>query len=138
MISYTDNLEGIGANSLDGFFDGWPKRPTAERHFELLKKSDYIVLAIDDEADFVVGFITAISDNVLSAYIPLLEVLPSYQGRGIGSKLVQRMLEKLDGFYMIDLVCDRDLERFYSRFGMKAAFCMAVRNYDKQAGVQDG
>ena len=35
-----------------------------------------------DDAGRVVGFVTAISDGVLSAYIPLLEVLPEYQGAG--------------------------------------------------------
>jgi hypothetical protein len=28
----------------------------------------------------VIGFITAVTDKVLSAYIPLLEVLPAYRG----------------------------------------------------------
>ena len=36
----------------------------------------------------VVGFITAISDGVLSAYIPLLEVLPGWRSQGIGGELV--------------------------------------------------
>jgi predicted N-acetyltransferase YhbS len=66
----------------------------------------------------VVGFITAISDGVLSAYIPLLEVLKPYQGQGIGGRLVQRMLDQLNGYYMIDLLCDPELESFYARFGM--------------------
>ncbi len=38
---------------------------------------------IDDINNKVVGFITAISDGVISAYIPLLEVLPKYQNMKI-------------------------------------------------------
>ena len=63
----------------------------------------------------MVGFITAISDGVLSAFIPLLEVLPA-PGPGIGSELVRRMLSELEDFYMVDLVCDPELEPFYRRF----------------------
>lgn len=83
----------------------------------------------------VVGFITAITDHVLSAYIPLLEVLPSYQGQGIGLELVQRMLEKLNSIYMVDLLCDPDLQPFYARAGMQPASGMLVRNYHQQSGA---
>ena len=56
----------------------------------------------------VVGFVTAVSDGVLSAYIPLLEVLPEYQDRGIGSELMRRILEQLDDLYMVDVLCDAE------------------------------
>jgi ribosomal protein S18 acetylase RimI-like enzyme len=81
----------------------------------------------------VVGFITAISDGVSAAYIPHLEVLPAYQGRGIGSELVRRMLARLRGLYMIDLTCDPDVQPFYARLGMRPSTGMLVRNYDRQA-----
>ena len=42
--------------------------------------------------------------RVLSVHVPLLEALPEYRGRGIGSELVRRMLEKLDDLYMVDLL----------------------------------
>ncbi len=51
-------------------------------------------MVIDDENGKFVGFITAITDKILSAYIPFLEVLPEYQRQGIGKELVKRMLEK--------------------------------------------
>jgi GNAT superfamily N-acetyltransferase len=37
-----------------------------------------------------VGFITAITDGVLTTYLPQLEVLAEYRGQGIGSALVER------------------------------------------------
>ena len=49
----------------------------------------------------MVGFVTAISDGVLSAFIPLLEVLPEWQGPGIGTELVRRILAELEDFYMV-------------------------------------
>ncbi len=134
MIAYRYTLEGISPDQLEGFFVGWPKAPSREALSRLLENSDAIVIAVDEHADRVVGFITAHTDQVLSAYIPLLEVLPNYQGRGIGRQLVRRMLERLKDFYMVDLLCDEGLQPFYEALGMKKATGMMVRNYDRQAG----
>lgn len=53
-----------------------------------------MVLAVEDGQ--VVGFVNAISDGGLTAYIPLLEVRREWRGRGIASQLVNRLLEQLD------------------------------------------
>ena len=93
MIRYTTSLDGIDAADLAGFWVGWPDPPSPSVHRRILRGSAAVVLAVDDEAGGrVVGFITAISDGVLAATIPLLEVVPAYQGRGIGTGLVRRML----------------------------------------------
>jgi ribosomal protein S18 acetylase RimI-like enzyme len=128
MIRYEHSAEAVNADQLGGFFEGWPNPPAASTHLASLKRSDHVVLALDGRR--VVGFITAISDGVLSAYIPLLEVLPTYRKRGIGSELVRRMLEKLRGLYMVDLVCDPEMQDFYARLGMKAYTAMIIRNVD--------
>ena len=127
MIEYVDSADGVEARHLDGFFVGWPQPPSPERHLELLRGSDHIVLARDGER--VVGFVTAISDGVLSAYVPLLEVVPEHQGRGIGSELMRRLLAQLENLYMVDLCCDADLEPFYRRLGLQTLDRgMGVRN----------
>ena len=133
MVVYTESPEGILIEHLQGFFVGWKQAPTPERHLQLLGKSDYVILAKDGEK--VVGFITAITDHVLAAYIPLLEVLPEYQNQGIGKELAKRMLEKLQDFYMVDLLCDPQLQSFYEQMGMQKAAGMMKRNYSKQSGV---
>lgn len=136
-VRYTDSLEGIEPEMLaGGFWVGWLSHPSPEAHLRILAGSDHRWLAIDDERNQVVGFITAISDGVLAAYIPLLEVLPEYQGHGIGSELVRRMLDDLRHLYQIDLLCDPDVQPFYERFGMKRATGMMIRSYDRQAGEQ--
>jgi|SRR3982074_1909792 ribosomal protein S18 acetylase RimI-like enzyme len=128
MVTYRPSAVGVTADQLEGFFEGWPKPPTTHTHLEILRGSDHVVLAVDPVR--VVGFITAISDGVLSAYIPLLEVLPDYRQQGIGSELVRQMLEKLRGFHTVDLVCDPELQGFYARFGMKPYTAMIIRNLD--------
>lgn len=134
MIVYTDAVDGIDPGKLSGFFVGWPNPPSPQRHLDLLRGSDHVVLAQDEADGAVVGFITAISDGVLTAYIPLLEVLPAYQGQGIGGELVRRMLERLRSLYAVDLLCDEDLQPYYARFGLRAAHGMLLRNYDRQSG----
>jgi ribosomal protein S18 acetylase RimI-like enzyme len=135
MIRYTDSLEGIDAGQLGGgFFVGWPNPPSVETHLRMLRGSTHVWLAIDAETGAVVGFVNAISDGVLAAYVPLLEVLPGYQSRGIGSELMRRMLETLAGIYMVDLLCDAELQPYYERLGMRRASGMLVRNYAAQSG----
>ena len=134
MITYTDSVEGVSPESRKGFFVGWANPPSPETHLAAMLHSDHVLLAIEDETGRVAGFITAVSDGVLSAYIPLLEVLPEYKGVGIGKELARRMLARLDGLYMIDLLCDRGLEPFYAGLGMRPGFGMMIRNYEKQSG----
>lgn len=138
MISYQETLDGVTAELLRGFFVGWPSPPAPATHLRVLEGSRHIVLARDDATGQVVGYITAIGDGVLAAYIPHLEVLPAYQGRGIGGELVRRMLARLSAIYMVDLICDPELQPFYERLGMRPWTGMILRNYERQAGEPAG
>ena len=133
-VRYVESAAGVAAEQLTGFFVGWPQPPSPETHLRLLHASDHIVLALDETTNAVVGYITALSDGVLCAYISSLEVLPAYRGQGIGSELVRRLLARLDNLYMIDLICDPDVQPFYARLGMRPAAGMIVRNYARQSG----
>ena len=135
MIRYTSSLDGITADKLTGFFVGWPNPPSTETHLRTLQGSYKVWLAVDDNSDHVVGFISAISDGVLAAFIPNLEVLPEYQGQGIGTELVRRMFDSLNHLYSIDLVCDDDIRPFYERLNMRQSTGMVLRYYENQSGV---
>ena len=134
MITYRLDTTDVGPQQLVGFFQDWPTGPSPETHLRLLEGSDHIVLALDDETDNVVGFVTAITDGVLAAYVPFLEVLPSYQGRGIARELMRRVGHALRGYYMIDLVCDAELEPFYESLGFTRLTAMALRDHEQQSG----
>lgn len=136
MITYQNSLEEIGENNLSGFFVGWQNIPTPATLLKVLKNSDYIFIAVNENKE-VVGFITAITDNVLASYIPFIEVLPEYQSKGIGSELVKKMLYELKSFYMIDLLCDENIQNFYEKFDMKKAAGMMVRNFNNQLGPEN-
>lgn len=131
MIIYTDSLDGITADKLRGeFFAGWSRKLTPETHLRTLIGCDGVVLAIDSESGSVVGYVTMISDGVLSAFIPNLEVLAAYQGQGIGTKLMRRMLDKLAAIPNVDLMCDPSVQPFYARLGMQPLGGMAIRKQD--------
>jgi len=133
MIEYHDDCVDVGPEDLEGFFVGWPTPPSPEAHLEILKRSSEIVLAVDGDSGQVVGFVTAVTDGVICAYIPLLEVLPSFQKRGIGRELMRQLLDKFKHLYMIDLTCDVERQSFYRRLGMRESTGMMIRNFDRQS-----
>lgn len=137
MINYIDSTEAITAAQLEGFFSEWLHQPSPEALLRIFNGSDEIVLAVDPQAQRVIGYITAISDGVSCAYIPHLEVLEARRGEGIGTELVQRMLAKLSHLYMIDLMCDPELQPFYARLELRPSTGMIMRNFERQRCDED-
>ena len=134
-IKYLEDLQGVSPDELTGFFVGWSNPPSPETHLKMLHGSYCVWLAFDEDTQKVIGFISAISDGVLTAFIPFLEVLPGYQRQGIGTTLVRRMLDSLSHLYAVDLVCDDDLQSFYERFELKPYNAMIRRKYEHQTGA---
>ena len=126
-MEYIDNISKIKSEQLQGFFVGWKSPLTPERHFQLLQGRTHFIVAIEDNK--AVGFITALTDGVTSSFIPLLEVLPDYQNRGIGSELFRLMLAKLESITNVDLTCDAVVQSFYERFKMFRSSGMVLRKY---------
>ncbi|MBI5867001.1 MAG: GNAT family N-acetyltransferase [candidate division Zixibacteria bacterium] len=131
-IDYTDDAGQIRADQLQGFFVNWKNPPDPQTHLRILQGSARVWLAIDQ--DRCVGFINAISDGVFYAFIPLLEVLPSHKGHGVGSELVRRMVETLKEMYAIDVICDEEIMPFYGRLGFTPSHAMIRRDYFRQSG----
>lgn len=134
MIVYETDLSAVSAADLEGFFVGWPSPPPPERHLALLRGSEHVVLARDEGSGRIVGFVNVVGDGVLSAFVPLLEVLPGHQGQGIGTELVRRALELVGDRYSVDVVCDEGLVPFYERLGLTRLAGMALRNRDALGG----
>lgn len=127
-VSYRESAADLRASALPGgFFEGWTAAPTADEHLELLRNSSHVSIAVDEGR--VVGFVNALSDGVLAAYIPLLEVLPEYRGQGISTELIRRLLDLAGPLYMVDVMCDADVVPFYERLGFHPAAGAVIRNY---------
>lgn len=127
VLHYQDHLQGIQVQMLEGFFQGFLQPPSPTDHLRLLQNSQYIYLAVNWEEGQVVGFVTAITDRVLAAYIPLLEVLPKYQGQGIGRTLMGKIFHKLKHLSMVDCTCDEQVQSFYEKMGMRRHPGMMIR-----------
>ena len=116
------------------FFLGWPVKPRYEvvmQHFEATRT----LFLVDGDAK-VIGFVSTMTDSVLYAFVCLLEVRQSEQGKGLGKLLLKEMLKSLEGIYAIDLVCDAELESFYQPFGFTKWTAMIQRNQNASALVK--
>jgi ribosomal protein S18 acetylase RimI-like enzyme len=82
-----------------------------------LINSYFYICCFDD--DKLIGYLDVVSNGVTDAYIQDVIVNPAYQGKGIGTKLMNTAIEKLknDGVYAISVLFDEKLLGFYKKFG---------------------
>jgi GNAT superfamily N-acetyltransferase len=102
---------------LRGFCVGWRQPLDPETLFATLKGSYRYIIARDDDGK-VIGFANAISDGTFAAYIPLVEVLPENQGAGVGTGIMRELLNELEDFRIVDLMCDPPVQEFYKTLDM--------------------
>jgi len=107
------------------FFVGWPTKPSLEK-IQLHLAVAQSIFAVED--GMVVGLITALTDATMFAFIPLIEVFPDFQRKGIGTVLVKGMEAHLAEIYGIDLICDSDVVPFYHDLGFSLWTAMIKRN----------
>ena len=83
------------------------------------------------ENNKMVGYIDCVSNGVTDAYIQDLMVHPAYQGRGIGTELMNKMISHLKDkrIYMISVVYEEDLKPFYERFGFSSMLSGQMESY---------
>ncbi len=127
MIEYRSDITTLAPEQIQGFFVGWQHPFPPETHLRMLAGSDLAQVAIDTDTGRVIGFVAALPDDVQGAFITLLEVLPAYQGQGVGKALLTQMLDRLSHIQTIELMCDADLVPFYEQFGMKPSGGMVLR-----------
>ena len=97
-------------------------------------KSYYHIAVYEEENQKLIGFVDSISNGVTDAYIQDLMVHPDFQGKGIGSELMNKMIEYLknEGIYMISVLYDEGLKSFYSRFGFYNLLCGQMETYKSE------
>lgn len=112
IISDSDPVD---PEELAPFFQGWGWTPTPEARTALLSGSDIVVTARSQGT--LVGIATALTDGGFFAYLSYLEVLPDVQGKGIASRLVQRVVERVGHQYDLATITDDVIVPFYQRNG---------------------
>ncbi len=93
---------------------------TAEELRRAVSRSWLVVSAYDE--DRLIGTGRVVSDGVLHGLIVDVIVLPEYQGRGIGTLIMRRLLDccKAAGLRDVQLFCARGKAPFYGRLGFAA------------------
>ena len=74
----------------------------------------------------MIGFLNVVSNNVTDAYIQDVMVAPEFQGKGIGTELMNRAISEIKarGIYMISVIYGEEkLRCFYEKFGFCTMLC---------------
>ncbi len=126
MIEYVDSIDGVSADDLGGLLAHWDFTPPEGTLFAMLSQSSAIIIARDVASGRVCGYIAALSDAVAFGFISALEVRPEYRRKGVGTTLVNRMVERLDvaGIY---LSCAPSIIPFYESLGFSRGTAMSRR-----------
>ena len=74
---------------------------------------------IVEDGERIVGMGRAISDGVSDAYIQDVAVDKNHRGKGIGTEITSRLLNRLnsDGVNWVGLIAERGSHLFYERLG---------------------
>ncbi|NLR92253.1 GNAT family N-acetyltransferase [Flammeovirga agarivorans] len=99
--------------------NGWSAADKPEHLFKALQNSHTLVTAWEDEQ--LIGLGNAISDSYLVVYFPHLLVHPSFQGKGVGKLLMEKLMSKYEGFHMQMLTSDAEAVEFYQKMGFRKA-----------------
>ena len=107
---------------------GWNRMET---EFSNPRMTSFYHIAAYEE-DELVGFVDCVSNGVTDAYIQDLMVRPEYQGKGIGTELMNRMIEylKSNKIYMISVIFDEELKAFYEKFGFYTMLSGQMETYE--------
>lgn len=99
--------------------NGWSAADKPELLHKALKSCHSLVSAWDGEK--LVGLGNALSDGFLVVYYSHLLVLPEYQRRGIGTKLMRLLMERYQDFHQHVLIADDRAVGFYQKCGFQRA-----------------
>ncbi|WKN43903.1 GNAT family N-acetyltransferase [Tunicatimonas pelagia] len=97
----------------------WSSAQKPDALYNALMNSDTLVSAWD--GNILVGIGNAITDGHLVVYYPHLLVLPNYQGRGVGKKIMEVFRERYASFHQQILVADGQAINFYEQCGFESA-----------------
>ncbi|WP_366770009.1 GNAT family N-acetyltransferase [uncultured Sphingobacterium sp.] len=121
IYEHTSSNRDLNANDILQLYQAnkWSAADKPELLIKALLNSHSLVTAWDGPK--LVGLGNAISDGYLVVYYPHLLVLPSYQSKGIGRLIMDKMQEIYKGFHMQMLTADGEAIDFYKKNGFERA-----------------
>jgi GNAT superfamily N-acetyltransferase len=100
-------------------------RPANEEELREVLEAGPAVGAWDGER--LVGFVIALSDGHLAAYIEDVMVHQDYRRCGVGDRIMSRLLGEIKQNANVSLYCERPVARFYERNGFRATSYMLMQ-----------
>ena len=85
---------------------GWTNYTTKPEMLKAAYENTLHVLAALNDEGKLVGILRAVGDGASIVFIQDILVTPEYQHQGIGTKLLQMILEKYKNVYQIQLATD--------------------------------
>ena len=109
---------------------GWNRM---EQEFRDPLLTSYCHIAVYDDAKLI-GYIDSVSNGVTDAYIQDLMVHPSYQGKGIGTELMNQMIAYMreKHIYMVSVIFEGKLKAFYEKFGFYTMLSGQLEMYESR------
>jgi ribosomal protein S18 acetylase RimI-like enzyme len=87
----------------------------------LIKGSFVFAVVVDKKTGKTIGMGRVLSDGTSDAYIQDLVILQEYRNKGIGKKLVKKLIDycKSKNIHWIALISEPNQENFYKKIGFK-------------------
>ena len=120
MIIYTEQTPSADEFNFLTNSVGWGKRENSIVD-EALSNTLYSLCVYDD--DKLIGYGRIIGDKTIFLYIQDIMVIPEYQGKHIGTGIMEHLLNKVDEYKKINpnirtyLGASKNKESFYEKFG---------------------
>ncbi|WP_294347314.1 GNAT family N-acetyltransferase [Prosthecochloris sp.] len=97
----------------------WSSAKKPNTLYQALIHSDTLISAWVDKK--LVGIANAITDGYLVVYYPHLLIHPDYQGKGIGTQIMEAMQHIYGNFHQQMLTADEKAIEFYKKCGFEKA-----------------
>lgn len=130
------NTKGVDWHDAAVIFE---QAPLGSREPAILERafanSDVVCFAWD--GDKLVGMGRALSDGTIQAVIYDLCMLPRYQGKGLGSRMLEAIMDKA-GVPNVVLWSVPGKEGFYERFGFRTMRTAMARFATPETSIENG
>ena len=121
MLMEISMSDPIGEEEVVGLYraNNWSSADKPKKLLAALRNSHCLVTARDGKR--LIGLGNAISDGHLVVYFPHMLVHPTYQGEGVGRRMMAVMLERYSGLHQKMLIADGNAIEFYKSLGFVRA-----------------
>jgi len=114
-----DRLTDSQAGMLHALYqdEWWTRGRTIEETLTLLRRADHLFGVCEPGTGRLLAFARVLTDGVFKAFV--FDVIVAKDSRGLGSRLMRRILEHPDlrEVKHVELACPPELETFYERLG---------------------